>query len=65
VKFEALRVVTKKITVFWDVMPSSLVDVYQCLGGMCCLHLQGRRVVVTNEQVEEIFTYKNFTIGFS
>lgn len=30
------------ITVFWDVMPFSLVGRYYCIKGICCLHLQGR-----------------------
>jgi hypothetical protein len=32
-----------KILAFWDVMSCSLVDMYQCFGGICYLHLQGRR----------------------
>jgi hypothetical protein len=28
------------IAVFWDVMSCSLVDIYQCFEGTCCLHLQ-------------------------
>jgi hypothetical protein len=31
-------------TVFWDVMPCSLVKVYRLFGGAYCLHLQGRGV---------------------
>lgn len=37
-----LRMVTVKITVFWDVTPRRLVAHYQCVGGTCCLHLKGR-----------------------
>jgi hypothetical protein len=33
-----------KITGFWYVSPSSVVDLYQRFGGTYCLHLQGRRV---------------------
>jgi hypothetical protein len=33
----------KNITVFWDVTPYSLVDIYQCSGGMYRLCLQDRR----------------------
>jgi hypothetical protein len=31
-----------KNTMFWDVMPCSCVDVYQCVRASCCLCLQGR-----------------------
>jgi hypothetical protein len=27
-----------KMAVFWVVAPCSLVEVYQCFGGPCCLH---------------------------
>jgi len=37
-----------KITVFWKVMPWNLADRYQRLGGVCCLHLQGRRAIQLN-----------------
>jgi hypothetical protein len=30
-----------KITVFWDVAPCSLVEVYRRFRGACCLHHQG------------------------
>jgi hypothetical protein len=28
-----------KITVFWDLTPYILVDIYLCFGGTCCLHI--------------------------
>jgi hypothetical protein len=34
-------VVTVKITIFWDVTLSSLVDMYRTFGGTCCLEHQG------------------------
>jgi hypothetical protein len=34
--------VTVKGTVSWDVELYSLVDKYECFGGICCLNLQGR-----------------------
>jgi hypothetical protein len=37
-----VRAVTMKITVFWDVMPYSLVDRYQCFRGTCYHHHQGK-----------------------
>jgi hypothetical protein len=33
-----------KITVFWNVVPCNLEEIYQSLGGTYCLHLQGERV---------------------
>jgi hypothetical protein len=33
-----------KIINFWDMMLCILVDHYQCFGGTCRLHPQGRRV---------------------
>jgi hypothetical protein len=40
--FEDLMVVTMNITVFWNVMPRSLVDILQRFGCLCCFHLQCR-----------------------
>jgi hypothetical protein len=31
----------KKMTVFWDVVPCSPVELYRCFRGACCLHHQG------------------------
>jgi hypothetical protein len=33
-----------KITVFWDVIPCSLVNVYECFRGKYSLYFQGRRI---------------------
>jgi hypothetical protein len=33
-----------KSNILGDMMPCSLIDVNQRFGGICCLHLQGRRV---------------------
>jgi hypothetical protein len=30
-----------KMTIFWDVVPCSLVEVYRHFRGACCLHYQG------------------------
>jgi hypothetical protein len=38
------KYVQKKITVFRDMTPYSLVDVYRSLKNPCCLHLQRRRM---------------------
>jgi hypothetical protein len=42
VRFELLMPMTVKVTASWDVELCSLVDKYQCFGGICCLSLQGR-----------------------
>jgi hypothetical protein len=42
-----------KSTVFWNVMPYSLVVVNQHFGGMYCLYLQGYRVIQTRNQQKE------------
>jgi hypothetical protein len=34
------------MAVFWIVALCSLVDVYQCFRGPCCLHNQGDRVII-------------------
>jgi hypothetical protein len=46
VLYDVLTEVTLKITVFLDLKLCSLVYHYQYFGGMCYLHLQGRRVTV-------------------
>jgi hypothetical protein len=33
-----------KINIFWGVTEYSLVERYQCFAGICCHHLQGRRM---------------------
>jgi hypothetical protein len=38
--------VSVTISVLLDVKAYSLVDYYQCFGGKCCLHFQGRRVLL-------------------
>jgi hypothetical protein len=41
VGFEVLTAVSTKMAVFWVVAPCSLVEVYQCFRGPCCLRHQG------------------------
>jgi hypothetical protein len=41
VGFEVLTVVRTKMAVYWVVAPCSLVEVYQCFRGPCCLRHQG------------------------
>jgi hypothetical protein len=40
-RFQVLTAASMKITVFWDVAPCSLVEVYRRCRGTCCLHHQG------------------------
>jgi hypothetical protein len=41
VRFQFLMAVFMKMTVFWDIALSSLVEVYLCFRGAYCLHHQG------------------------
>jgi hypothetical protein len=34
------------MTVFWDVAPYSLVEIYRSFRGACCLHNQGDKSIV-------------------
>jgi hypothetical protein len=43
--------VKSRITVFWDVMPCSLVDIYQLFGGAYCPLLQGRGVSLLSDRL--------------
>jgi hypothetical protein len=38
IRFEVLTVLSIEITVFWDMMPCSLVCTYHCFGGTCFFH---------------------------
>jgi hypothetical protein len=41
VRFQVLTAASKKMAVFWVVVPCSLVEVYRRFRGACCLHRQG------------------------
>jgi hypothetical protein len=41
-----------KSPIFWDITPCSLLEVSQHLGGICRLHLQGRRISQARNQRE-------------
>jgi hypothetical protein len=40
VRYQILTAASVKISVFWDVAPCSLAEVYRCFRGACCLHHQ-------------------------
>jgi hypothetical protein len=42
--FGVLTAVCMKNNISWDETPCSLVDVYRCFVGRCCLHLQGGKI---------------------
>jgi hypothetical protein len=57
--------VTMKGTIFWDVMPCSLVENYQRFGGMYSLHLQGQGVRLrglTSQKIELLIAPLLFTL---
>jgi hypothetical protein len=58
VGFEVLTAVSTKMAVFWVVMLCSLVEVYQCFGGPCCLHHQGDALMMEAARTSE--TLVNF-----
>jgi hypothetical protein len=47
--FQIPMALTMMITVFWVVMPCSLVERNQWLGGTCCLHLAGQETAIFNK----------------
>jgi hypothetical protein len=46
-KYEVHRAVNMKITVFWDVLPSGVVESYQYFRETYCLDLPGKTVSCT------------------
>jgi hypothetical protein len=40
-----------KNTVFWDVKPCNLVEIYQRFEGTSCLHLQVQKIVHVNRVI--------------
>jgi hypothetical protein len=50
VGFEILTALVVKSTIFWDITLCSLMDVYWCVGGMRCFHLQGPRLSQASKQ---------------
>jgi hypothetical protein len=48
-RFRAVTAMTMKSYIFWDVMPYSLVEVYQSFGETYCFHLQVRLLLACTE----------------
>jgi hypothetical protein len=49
--FEVLTVVSMKMAVFWVVAPCSLIEVYQRFRGPCCLHHQGEKTAIFEDEI--------------
>jgi hypothetical protein len=49
VRLEVLTGMSMKITVFWNVTPWRLVDIYRGVGGTFCIHRRGIRVFLYSE----------------
>lgn len=52
----ALMAVAMNITVFWCVMTRTIIASQQCYTEMCCLHLQGTRVIEAAHCSETLVT---------
>jgi hypothetical protein len=53
-RFEVLTVVTMKSTTFGNLTPYSMAEIYRRNGGMCCVHLQGRRIRQPSKRASSI-----------
>jgi len=51
-----------EVEVFWIVMLYSDVG-YQCFGGLCCLHLQGKTVASCITSLHNITTQKTMNLN--
>jgi hypothetical protein len=63
VGLEVFMAVSTKMAVFWVVVPCSLVGVYQCFRGPCCLHHQGHstRLHDATTQKTAILVWQKFS----
>jgi hypothetical protein len=52
VRYEGLRAVIVKNSIFWDKTPCSVLKVKKLFGGKCRLHLQSRRISKERNQLE-------------
>jgi hypothetical protein len=57
--FEVLTDANIKITVFWDVMPCSLVNRCQNFGGMCYLYLQGEEWITSQSNKTDLQSWES------
>jgi hypothetical protein len=57
VRFEVITAVTGRSTIFNDAVPSSVVEVYQCFGGMYYLHLHSQRVSQASSRLQAEFLW--------
>jgi hypothetical protein len=39
--------ILEMMTIFWDLVPCSVVEVYQCFSSACCLHHHGAQMIET------------------
>jgi hypothetical protein len=52
------------MTVFWDVAPCSLVEVYRRFRGACCLHHQGNEYTAQHPRRQSVFTETNIQTAY-
>jgi hypothetical protein len=52
VGFEVLRAVVMKCSIFWDITTCSPLKINRRFGGICRLHIQGRRISQARNQRE-------------
>jgi hypothetical protein len=45
IRFQVITLVTRKITVFWNLTLCSLLELCKSFDGSLCLHIQGRRLL--------------------
>jgi hypothetical protein len=50
-----------KMTIFWDVVPCSLLEVYRRFRGACCLHHQGVEQAASEEFLARQTTRRNIS----
>lgn len=51
-EFAVLPAVVIKSSIFWDIMPYSLLKLNQCRRGTCRLHFRGQRICQARNQHE-------------
>ena len=56
-RFQAVTMVTMKLTVVWNVTPCNVVEFHRSFGGIYCHHLRCRRITLYRKMEE--MTYQN------